>query len=423
MLDRKTPPVYHPLTDIKLQSAEQRHLRKGVPLHIINAGKQEVVRLEVIFRAGSIQESKKAQAFLATKMLSEGSTRYSAREIATIMDSYGAHLDLTAGFDSCTVAVYTLNKHLPAVLPVFKSMVTEPAFNEKELDTVKSIRMQKLRVDNSKNSVIASKNFRKLLFSDHPYGSIIEENDISEITPDDLHQFFARGFFQNFELLISGAVTPEVEALVAGAFADIPFRRLPDSELAVAEVKKPVRENILKKGSLQSSIRTGKLLFNLHHPDFNHFNVLNTIFGGYFGSRLMRSIREEKGYTYGIYSSVVPMRRSGYLAISTDVIGEFTNQTIDEIFLQIRNLQDTEIERTELDTVKNYILGSFLSGLNTPFALADQFKTIYLNQLPDDYYERYIQEINEVTAEELQILARKYLAPEDLSTVVVGEIS
>lgn len=422
MLDRKTPPTYHQLTDIKLQLAEVRHLSKGVPLHIINAGKQELVRIEVIFRAGSVQEEKKAQAFLTTKMLSEGSARYSAREIASILDGHGAHIDLTPGFDVCTLSVYTLNKHLPIILPLIRSMVTEPVFPEKELNTLKDIKRQKLRVDNNKNAVVASKQFRKTLFTNHPYGNYLEERDISKVSSDDLLHFYQRCFYQNFELLVAGAVSPEVENLIADTFADIPFRPLPELSLSDAEKGQPKQENISKKGSLQSSIRTGRQLFNLHHPDFNKFSVLNTLFGGYFGSRLMKSIREEKGYTYGIYSSLVPMRRAGYLVIGTDVIGEYTQQTIEEIHAQIRNLQEVRVGEGELETVKNYMLGSFLSGLNTPFALADQYKTIYLNQLPLDYYDRHIQEINAVTAEELLLMARHYLNPSEFSTVIVGAV-
>ena len=301
-------------------------------------------------------------------------------------------------------------------------MVTEPVFPVKELDTLKDIKKQKLRVDNNKNAVVASKKFRQLLFTEHPYGNFLLENDLNKVNVQDLLYFFQRCFYQNFELFVSGAVSLEVEELIAKTFNDVPYKELPEIKVAPVVNHQPRQENIAKKGSLQSSIRSGRLLFNLHHPDFNRFSVLNTLFGGYFGSRLMKSIREEKGYTYGIYSNVVPMRRAGYMVIGTDVIGEFTKQTLEEIHHQIRILQEAPVDADELETVKNYMLGSFLSGLNTPFALADQYKTIYLNQLPLDHFDRYIQEINKVTAEDLLALAQNYLAPHDFSTVVVGDV-
>ena len=422
MLDRKTPPTYHPITNIKLQLAEQRHLRKGVPLHIINAGKQEVVRIEIIFRGGTVNEEKKGQAFFTTKMLSEGSSQYTAREIATIMDSHGAYLELSPGFDTSTVSLYSLSKHLPVVLPVLKSIITDPFFPEKELDTLKDIKKQKLRVDSRKNATVASKAFRSKLFPGHPYGNFIQEADIEEVGNADLLHFFQMNFHQNYEVVLAGAVTAEVEKLVEEFFNDVAYRELPEVDLPVSSQIMAGQEVIKKKDSLQSSIRMGKILFNLQHPDYTRFSVLNTIFGGYFGSRLMKSIREEKGYTYGIYSNTVPMRRAGYFVIGTDVMGEFTQQTIDEIILQIRLLRTVPVDPVELETVKNYMLGSFLSSLNTPFAVADQFKTIYLNQLPPDYFDRYIKEINEVSADDLLQLAQTYLVPEDFVSIIVGTV-
>jgi zinc protease len=421
MLDRKTPPTYHQLTDITLQLAEQRHLRNGVPLHIINAGTQEVVRLEIIFRTGSVYEDKNAQAFLTTKMLSEGTASYSAKEIANILDSHGAHLNLTTGFDYTTLAVYTLNKHLPALLPVIKSIVTEPVFPEQELDTLKDIKKQKLRTDNNKSAVVASKKFRNTLFANHPYGNLLLEENIDAVSASDTAQFFDRCFRQNFEIVIAGAIDQQVEKWIADTFDDIQERKVSLSGISSPELRLAESVKIHKKDSLQSSIRTGQVLFTLDHPDFHRFNVLNTILGGYFGSRLMKSIREEKGYTYGIYSSVVPMQHSGYFVIGTDVIGEFTQQTIEEIKLQIENLREQLIDAEELQTVKNYMLGSFLSSLDTPFTIADRYKTIYLNQLPLSYYDQYIHDVNQVSAEELQELALRYLNTNSFTTVIVGK--
>ncbi|WP_017732064.1 M16 family metallopeptidase [Nafulsella turpanensis] len=421
MLDRRTPPAYQQVTDIKLQNAKQRHLPKGVPLHIINAGKQEVIRIEIVFRAGNVMEEKSAQAFFTTKMLSEGTAKYSAKEIANILDSYGVHLDLSPGFDFCTLSLYSLTKHIPLLLPVLKSVITEPVFPEKELDSLKDIKTQKLRVDNNKNSVVASKLFRSKLFQNHPYGNFLNEEDIAAITVPDLETFFNRHLRNNFEVMVAGAVDTAIEEVITATFADISFKGIQEESAKEVSFPAPERENIPKKGSLQSSIRAGKPLFTLNHPDFNRFSVLNTIFGGYFGSRLMKSIREEKGYTYGIYSSVVPMKSAGYLVIGADVVGEFTEQTLDEIYHQMALLRNELIDAEELETVKNYMLGSFLSSLNTPFALADRYKSVYLHQLGLEYYDAFIKDINEVTAEELQQLAKKYLQ-QDLTTVVVGNV-
>lgn len=422
MLDRRTPPPYQQVTNINLQHATLRHLPKGVPLHILRAGKQEVLRIEAIFRAGTVLENKSAQAFFTTKMLSEGTSRYSAKEIANILDGHGAHLDLSPGFDFCTVAVYTLSKHLPVILPLFKSILTEAVFPEKELETLKDIKKQRLRVDNNKNAVVASKQFRHKLFGNHPYGIFLKEDDIDRITANDLEDYYRQYLHHNFELMVAGDVSPQAEAHIEKAFGEVVFKPIPASAFEAPKEEPIGRENIPKKGSLQSSIRMGRRLFTLSHPDFNRFSVLNTIFGGYFGSRLMKSIREEKGYTYGISSNVVPMKGAGYFLIGTDVVGEFTEETVKEIQHEIHLLQNQLIDASELETVKNYMLGSFLSSLDTPFALADRYKTTYLHELPLDYYEQFVREINEVSAEELRELAQRYLDPHTFTTVIVGNV-
>jgi zinc protease len=222
--------------------------------------------------------------------------------------------------------------------------------------------------------------------------------------------------------MVAGDVNPEVEQLIEQTFEDVIYKRLPESAFPEPLVEPIERENIPRSGSLQSSIRMGKRLFKLDHPDFNRFSVLNTIFGGYFGSRLMKSIREEKGYTYGIYSNVVPMKQAGYFVIGTDVIGENTEQTLEEINKEIIQLQTVPVGEDELETVKNYMLGSFLSSLNTPFALADRYKTVYLHQLPENYYHDYVRDINQVNPLELQELAQRYLLPEEFTSVVVGNV-
>jgi zinc protease len=422
MLDRQTPPAYQQVADIKLQNATLRHLPKGVPLHILNAGKQEVIRIEAVFRAGAVLEQKGAQAFFATKMLSEGTTRYTAKEIAAILDSHGAHIDLSPGFDYSTVSVYTLSKHVSVILPLLKSILTEPNFPEQELESLKDIKQQKLRIDNKKDAVVASKRFRNKLFGDHPYGNFLKAEEIATIQTTDLEGFFRQYMHQNFEIMVAGDVNSEVERLIEQTFGDLSYKKLPESAFPEPLTETIERENIPRSGSLQSSIRMGKRLFKLDHPDFNRFSVLNTIFGGYFGSRLMKSIREEKGYTYGIYSNVVPMKQAGYFVIGTDVIGEHTEQTMEEIHKEIHRLQTVPVEEDELETVKNYMLGSFLSSLNTPFALADRYKTVYLHQLSENYYHDYVRDINQVTSRELQELSQRYLSPEEFTSVVVGNV-
>jgi predicted Zn-dependent peptidase len=148
--------------------------------------------------------------------------------------------------------------------------------------------------------------------------------------------------------------------------------------------------------------------------------VLNEVFGGYFGSRLMKNIREEKGFTYGISSNLVTLRHEGYLVIGTDVKKEFTGLTLDEVYKEMEILRNGPVGEEELQTVKNYMIGSFAGSLNSPFAIADNFKSIYFEGLTYDFFEHYIENILHTSAGDLVYLANTYLQPDSLLEVVVG---
>ena len=156
------------------------------------------------------------------------------------------------------------------------------------------------------------------------------------------------------------------------------------------------------------------------HPDYFPMLLLNEILGGYFGSRLMKNIREEKGLTYGISSNLALFSQAGYFVIGTDVKREFTQQTIDEIHKEIKILQTELVDESELETVKNYMVGSFAGSLNTPFDIADRYKVIFSEKLPLDFYQNYIPNIQQISAIQLLEIANKYLGLETLTEIVVG---
>jgi predicted Zn-dependent peptidase len=189
---------------------------------------------------------------------------------------------------------------------------------------------------------------------------------------------------------------------------------IPQSDYAGKEIL------IEKEDSVQSSIRIGRRLFNRHHPDYFKTLVANEILGGYFGSRLMKNIREEKGLTYGISSSLVTLSNDGYFMIGTDVKKEFTQQTIDEIKKEIYRLQTELVGDEELQTVKNFMAGEFAGSLNTAFEVADRRKILLLDGLPADFFNRYIDQIHATTAEDIRYVASTYFKPEDMVEVVVG---
>jgi zinc protease len=181
------------------------------------------------------------------------------------------------------------------------------------------------------------------------------------------------------------------------------------------------RENLIVKEKVsQSSLRIGKILFNKTHPDFHGLQVLNTLLGGYFGSRLMTNIREDKGFTYGIGSALVSMHHSGYFFITSEVGVDMCNRAIEEIYHEIKKLRTQKISKNELDLVRSYMTGNFLRSIDGPFAIADRFLGIYEYGLSYDYYDRLINTIKTITPTQLAELSEKYLREDSMIELVVG---
>lgn len=424
-LDRTQPPPFRAIQTVQLPAVENHTLANGVPLHLIAVQQQPVLRLEIIMEAGAWYEAGAAgTAFFALKMLAEGTTTRSSSQISEAFDRYGAFLELSTGPDRASMVVYCLTKHLSSILPLVHELLTEPIFPEKELADLRNITGQNLRVNLEKNSYLAGVQFRQALFgSSHPYGRTQQLDVVENMTREAVVGFYKR-VIQNqpFRIVLAGQASITEVDLIDKMLGQLPVSGAPLSpsytdNMSVAPVEPILME---KPASLQSSIRIGRRLFSRHHPDFMKTLVMNEVLGGYFGSRLMKNIREEKGFTYGISSNLASFRHTGYFLIGTDVKKEYTQQTLDEIRKEIDRMQTERVPASELETVTNYMAGEFVGSLNTPFEIADRYKVILLDGLPDDFLTNYVANLRAVTPEAIRDAANQYLQADDLLEVVVG---
>jgi zinc protease len=423
MLDRKTPPPFHPIDNINILPLNTQILANGLPLHILNAGTQPLLRLELIFSAGTTSEAKSNVSYFTIKMLGEGTQKRTSGEIMEYIDQYGAFIDFNHGVERVSISIYTLNKYLPNLLPILVELIQEPTFPEKEFQNLKNITLQSLRVSEEKSNYLAAKLFRELLFGpEHPYGKSLNLDAINPLEKTDLLKHFEQNIRnRKFELIMVGSFTEvEVERVVQIFESLVIDNQIVTNKLSSSPAQNAGKHFFHKEGSLQSSIRVGRKLFGKSHPDYFPLAITNEIFGGYFGSRLMKNIREEKGFTYGIHSSLALYKEEGYLVIGTDVKTDFTEQTLAEIAKEAQKMQTELVDSQELAIVKNYMLGAFAGSLNTPFDLAEVFKGVYFNQLTYDFYQKYIDTIQNITAEEIRQTAQKYLDVEQMLEVVVG---
>jgi predicted Zn-dependent peptidase len=339
--------------------------------------------------------------------------------LADVFEFHGAHVNVNSGIDYNILTIYVIRSKWKEIVDTIKDCILKSIFPEKELLILLDIQKQQLRVNNEKNSYVAGKEFRRALYgSVHPYGKALELNDFDHLSQKHIYGYYKESLLQGIEFIISGKVS---EGLIndLGDFNDLPVIAPLERDHS-AKGSDDIEIRIPKKDSLQSSLRIGSRIISKMHPDFPGLIVLNELFGGFFGSRLMKNIREEKGYTYGIHSSIVNHLHDSFWVIGTDVKKDFVDDTVDQIHHEANRLRDEQVKEKELTTVKNYLLGSFLSSMETSFALADKFKNIHFFGLDYSFYDRYVEKINTITPNEIRELANKYLKSSAFKLVVVG---
>lgn len=421
-LDRTLAPDFRTIQTVHFPTPQSVTLDNGQPLYVINVGEQPVVRLEVLFEAGTWHEQVEAASFFAVKMLSEGTKNHTSAEISGHFDQIGAFLELSHTPDRANVVVYGLTKHLETILEMVSEMLNEATFPEKEFNDLRNITLQNLRVNLEKNAYVATNTFKERLFGEsHPYGRIQREERITALLTSDLQNFYHQRIkARPFRVFLSGQVG-ETEIALVNQF--LGQNAVAESILLILSpeiISQTEPYWLEKEDAVQTSVRVGRKLFKRQHPDFYRMVVTNEVLGGYFGSRLMKNIREEKGFTYGISASLVPMRHEGYWVIGTDVKKEFAQATLDEIRKEISILQNEPVPAEELEVVKNYLAGEFAGSLNTPFEIADRVRLMVLEGLDVDFYSNYIQRLRVVTAEEIQMMAQQYWQWEELQRVMIG---
>lgn len=422
-LDRTIAPDFKIVQTVNLPEPQTYTLDNGIALHVINIGEQPVVRLECIFEAGNWYESEAAASYFAVKMLTEGVDGMTSQEISEAFDQVGAFTELTHTSDRVGIVVYCLSRFLPEVLPLVQKLISSATFPEKEFQELKNITVQNLKVNKEKTAYLATTEFRARLFgANHPYGQSQSTEEIEALGMDAVRTHYER-FIRDgkFTAVLAGQVNEADVQHVNATLGQNSFdSEFPKVSFNASESYHGGEVIVERPESVQSSIRMGRTLFNRHHPDYFKMLVTNEILGGYFGSRLMKNIREEKGLTYGISSHVVTLRNGGYLMIGTDVKKEFTQQTIDEIKKEMLRLQTELVGDEELQTVKSFMAGEFAGSLNTAFEVADRRKILLLDSLPANFFNQYIDRIHATTAEDVMAMANNYLNPEDMVTVIAG---
>jgi len=425
MLNRKISPEIHQAVefDLQLKNCNRFSLDNGVPVYAIDAGAEEVVMIEFVFFAGNWYEQKNIVAGTTNFMLKNGTKQKNAFALNEHFEFYGAYLSRQCYNETATITLHTLSKHLPALLPVLAEILTESVFPEEELVIYKQNQKQRLEVSLKKCDFVANRFIDEYVYGfEHPYGKYTLAADYDQLEKEELIQFFQQYYTHgNCIMFTAGKLPANIQEQLNTNFGLLPLNRNSVKEINHIQQPAAIKKYHISndENGVQAAIRLARPFPNRHHPDFSKAQILNIIFGGFFGSRLMSNIREDKGYTYGIHSYIQNHLHNTALMVSTEAGRDVSQATIQETYKEMERLRNEPVAAEELDLVRNYMIGSILGDLDGPFQIIARWKSYVLNNLDEQYFYDSIQTIRTVTPEELQLLAKKYLNPEDFYELVV----
>lgn len=416
----KRPEITTPST-IKVPMAERHTAANGTPIYAIHCPEYEVVRLSFVFEAGSTTQRHPFTASATANMLAEGSQNLSAQQIAERLDYYGSYFDINIDRDHAYITFCTLSKFFKQTAEIIEEVVLRPIFPESEVATYAAKRRQQLAIERRKVETIAREHFAKAMFGkNHPYGISYSEAEYDNLSSEILAEHYRERYTaENCIVVCSGNLSPEVLQRITDIAGSLPHAKAKTS-LTIPPFETSHRTIIPHEGAVQASIRMGRMLFGRTHEEFIPMQVLSTVLGGYFGSRLMQNLRERNGFTYGVYSAMVNFQQAGYLALATQVGCEVKEAALEEICGEIERLRQEPVAEEELALVKNIMAGEMMRILDGPFGIADVTTENILCGFDNAHIQHNLERIRQTTPEELQALAQKYLRSEDLVTVVVG---
>jgi predicted Zn-dependent peptidase len=427
MIDRTQQPAIRSLEDFSLTKPTRRTLRNGMTLNVIEAGTEDVVRVDFVVGGGLIDQEQPLQALFTNRMLREGTAHFSSAQIAEKLDYYGAWLDLSSSTNRGLVTLYSLNKYFEQTLAVVADMLKAPTFPERELAVVVDTNRQQFKVNSTRVEIMARKAFNKAFFGPaHAFGRYAELSDYEKITPEVLRRYYISHYrSQNCTMYVSGHVTPQIIRSIEEHLGDEPWGET--GERPVLAMRAPLtaaerRIHVPREEGPQSAVKVGGFTIDRLHPDFLKMKVMVTLLGGYFGSRLMSNIREEKGYTYGISAGVATYPGTSLLIIGTEAANEYVEPIIREVYHEIHRLQNETVDEEEMTMVRNYMLGDLCRSYEGPFSLSDAWIYVDTNELKDDYFERTLEAIRGCTAQDMKELAQKYLCAENMKEIVAGKM-
>lgn len=402
--------------------AELMVLSNGIHVYGFNGALNDVLRLDMVFDSGRWVEERPLTAEATAKLFKAGNLHRDAFSIETAIDSIGATIKASAGYHGFNISLYVMRRHLKEALELMLECFFEASFPEKELEIHKRNAIAKLKVSQEKPDFLAEMAWKEMIFgASHPYGYRLDEAYITDLQQAHLVAFFEkhiRGILP--DIYVAGRYAESDLAILSEALSVLQPKPRQVEVQHIVQTSPEKRVHIHKPGASQVSVMSGKRLFNKQHPDYAAFVLMNTVFGGYFGSRLMLNIREDKGYTYGIYSSLQTYRYDAAFYIQTDTGKEYLSACMEEIKKECIRMQEEPVSDYELRQARNYLMGKFLTRMDGPFAQMETFKNYCIEGLNMEMFDNFASTIAQTDATTIQELAQRHLDFESFHEVIVG---
>ncbi|HRY99699.1 MAG TPA: pitrilysin family protein [Bacteroidales bacterium] len=425
--DRTRPPLSGiSVADEQLSLVhETLTLSNGLPLHVLAGDGPEVVRLDLAVPGGIRYQRQALAAVFTARLIKEGTRTTPGPRIDEALDYYGSYLEASAERDQAVVSLFAPRRFFHEVLPLFAEVWQDAVFPRDMLEVEKRHQHQEYLVNDRRVAWVARQHFGSLLFGqDHPYGHYPSAGDFALLEPEVLLEHLERCYASTQAFLIlSGNVDPGVVDQVGKAFG---HRALlsPGTSHAVSDQGQgagPGDFRVFRPGTLQTALRIGRTIMPRSHPDFMGMQFLVSLLGGYFGSRLMKNIREDKGYTYGIGAFIQAYQEAASLVVSTEVGTEVEDLALDEVRKEMQRLRTEPVGAQEMELVRNYILGSLQRSMDGPMSRAERLRGFLEAGEPPDQFVRFKRFLQTISAEDVLRLAHQYLDPDCMTILRVGE--
>ena len=427
MLDRSVCPPIRDIQSIVVPEVETISLKNGSRLHCMNVGIDEVVRVTVIVGVGLDVQKVPLSTRMMSSLLFEGTKDMTQTEVAEKFDFYGARKSILPGMYASSYDLISLTRHLPKIIDVFVDSVFSPALRVDDFNRLSKIMKTNMKDLSKRVDYLSDKNLDYMLFGKNARLIHPEQEDIDKLTVDDLQKLHSDYFnIENVEFVACGMITDEVKKVLIDTFSAIApsgCTRKTDKPLVLPEMDK--KYNFFHKTGVQAGVCIGRQLFGRSDKDEKGMRFLNTVFGGYFGSRLSSNIREEKGYTYGIYSDLSINKHHGTMTISTQCDNKYVQKVIDETFKEMEILCNENVPDNELERVKNYLLGTMCSTYGNALAWNSEMIRAVTSANGGDisltYINDFIDYIRSVSADDVKKMAQKYYGKDDFGVSVVAD--